>query len=102
MHSALTNTFSDFIENATVDTNKSELAVDRIITPEDVTDVPLEEVSKEPSDLPLPVSLLTRSIAVTHDKYEPVHTAFRGLVNTFESAENAILCKLKDYCINIF
>ena len=78
------------IENATVEDNESEIAVDRIIAPEDATDVPLEEVSKELSDLPLPVSLLTRSIAVTLDKNEPLHTAFRGLVNTFESGENVI------------
>lgn len=83
----------ELIENATLVENEADIMIDQLVTPEGSTDVPAEEVdqiTEDSADQPLPASLLTRSIPLTHDKNKSVRTTFRTLLTTFGGKMNPL------------
>ena len=66
MHIKLQNILSELVKNTTIIDTETEIEIDRLVTPDGSTDVPIDEIqeSDEISDMPMPVSLLTRSLPV--------------------------------------
>ncbi|KAK4031138.1 hypothetical protein OUZ56_024684 [Daphnia magna] len=77
MHMKLQNILVELIENASIVDAETEIQIDRLVTPEGLSDVPTDEIqdSDKNPDMPLPVSLLTRSLPVTTDCCGPAISA---------------------------
>ena len=79
----LQNILAVLIENATIVETETEILIDRLVTPEGSSDVPIDEIQDSVSDMAMPVSLLTRSLPVTTDQTQSVRVAFSGLLGIF-------------------
>lgn len=81
----LQNILAELIENASIVDTETEIQIDRLVTPEGLSDVPTNEIqdSDKNPDMPMPVSLLTRSLPVTTDQTQSVMVALRGLLGNF-------------------
>ena len=85
MHIKLQNILSELVKNTTIIDTETEIEIDRLVTPDGSTDVPIDEIqeSDEISDMPMPVSLLTRSLPVATNQTQSVSVALRGLLGMF-------------------
>lgn len=79
MHIKLQNILSELIKHATIVDTETEMEIDGLVTPDGLTDVPIDEIKESDviSDMPMPVSLLTRN------QTQSVSVALRGLLGMF-------------------
>ncbi|KAK4013695.1 hypothetical protein OUZ56_026247 [Daphnia magna] len=90
MHMKMQNILVELIENASIVDTETEIQIDCLVTPEGSSDMPTDEIqdSDKNPDMPMPVSLLTRSMPVTTDQTQSVRIALRGLLETLDTSAN--------------